>query len=232
MAAEKTEILIVEDDISILPMMQQMLELEGYEVLTAVNGETALKVFDNCKPSLILLDIGLPDINGISVCKKIREFSGVPIIMVTGKSEIEDKVVGLQAGADDYITKPFSYDELIARVSAVLRRTAFPEKHPTRPVFQCRQLKIDFNRQVVTVDEQRVDLTITEYRILVVLAEHAGAIVSSHALLKEVWGSDYGHALHLLQVNVSRLRQKINDNDPDHKYIESKPGHGYILNTF
>jgi DNA-binding response OmpR family regulator len=230
MVSDKLDILIVEDDISLLNMMQQMLELEGFGIITAVNGENAIKIFETQSPSLVLLDIVLPDTNGLSVCKSIRRFSNVPIIMVTGKSETEDKVEGLYAGADDYVTKPFSYSELIARVNAVLRRTTYPEERFSRPAFQCHDLKIDFAKQLVTIHGEKVEVTSTEYRVLAFLAVHAGRIVHQDEILKEVWGDDFAAAVHMLQVNISRLRQKLNDNVRKFKYIETRAGQGYILN--
>jgi two-component system KDP operon response regulator KdpE len=228
-AVDKLPILIVEDDVSLLQMMQSMLELEGYDIVTAPNGGTAIDLFDNFNPAMVLLDIGLPDMDGITVCKCIRRFSKVPIIMVTGNSEVKQKVEGLYAGADDYVTKPFSYSELIARINVVLRRSGFIESSVQRPNFKFQDLSIDFNKQIVMIGEERIDLTSTEYRILAYLAQNNGNIVVPGDLLKEIWGDEYIESLHLLQVNISRLRQKLNDNAHKFRYIETRPGQGYSL---
>lgn len=227
--ADKLQILVVEDDTLLLQMMQSMLELEGYEILTATAGSGAIDVFDKLSPAMVLLDIGLPDMDGVTVCKCIRRFSKVPIIMVTGFSDLKQKLEGLYAGADDYITKPFSYSELIARVDAVLRRSGYIESPVQRPNFIFQDLSIDFGRQTVLVAGERIDLSNTEYRILAYLAQHNGKIVVAGDLLKEVWGDEYSDSVHLLQVNISRLRQKLNDNARNFRYIETRPGQGYSL---
>jgi DNA-binding response OmpR family regulator len=231
MKSKNVLVLIVDDDISILQMIQQMLELEGFNVITAVSGETAFQVLDHHNPNIILLDIMLPDLDGLTICKRIREFSKIPIILVTGKVETNDKIDGLNAGADDYITKPFSYGELIARIDAVLRRNTVSDYRNERPVFHCRELTIDFIRQSVLVNGENIDVSATEYKILSYLASRAGRTISANELLKNIWGIEYIEANHILQVNISRLRRKINDNARNYKYIETKPGLGYILNS-
>jgi DNA-binding response OmpR family regulator len=228
-AANKKLILIVEDDTSLLVMMQNMLELEGYEILAAQNGGTAISCFEKYDPALVLLDVGLPDIDGLTVCRCIRRFSRVPIIMVTGNSETRQKVDGLYSGADDYITKPFSYSELIARISVVLKRSENFNHYNPPPNFKYQDLVIDFNKQVVTIRDERVDLSSTEYRILAYLAQHDGKIVVPGELLKEIWGDEYANSVHLLQVNISRLRQKLHDNIRNCNYIVTRPGQGYSI---
>jgi DNA-binding response OmpR family regulator len=225
----KLPVLIVEDDISLSQMMQNMLELEGYEIVATQNGSAAISMFDNFSPAMVLLDIGLPDMDGITVCKCIRRFSKVPIIMVTGNAEVKIKVEGLYAGADDYITKPFSYSELIARMNVVLRRSRFYDKPTHHPSFKFQDLTIDFDKQIVTIGNERIDLTSTEYRILAYLAQHHGSIVVPGDLLKEIWGDEFSDSVHLLQVNISRLRQKLNDDAYKFRYIETRPGQGYSL---
>jgi DNA-binding response OmpR family regulator len=229
MSGDKLLILIVEDDESLLKMMQNMLELEGYEILTAQNGATAISTVETSNPGMVLLDIGLPDMDGLTVCKCIRRFSKVPIIMVTGKTEVTQKVEGLYAGADDYLTKPFAYGELIARINVLIRRTGNSENPVRRTNFKLLDLTIDFNKQVVTKGDERIELSNTEYRILAYLAQHNGNTVIPGELLKEVWGDEYSKSVHLLQVNISRLRQKLHDNSGQCRYIETRPGHGYSL---
>jgi DNA-binding response OmpR family regulator len=233
MVSKKATILIVDDDIHILRMMQRILELEDYLVLTAGNGEMALQVFKENNPSLVLLDIMLPDMDGYTICKTLRSFSQVPIIMVTAKGNTNEKVEGLDSGADDYVTKPFSSKELTARVGAILRRNPPSEntvmKTPT--IFTCKDLTIDFEKKIVTLNDAKIDLTATEYRILSYLAQNANRIISPEEILKDVWGGDYAEATHLLQVNIARLRQKLNDDAREQKYIDTQPGLGYAIIT-
>jgi DNA-binding response OmpR family regulator len=206
-------VLVVDDDDNILRMIQRILELEGYQVLKASSGETALKVFDDENPELILLDIMMPDMDGYTVCRNIREFSPVPIIMVTAKGNDEEKVKGLDAGADDYITKPFSSKELVARVRAVLRRATLWDEYPELTAhpndFIIDDLIIDFARHRVTVRDREVKLTATEYRLLSYLVRNAGRVVTLEQILQAVWGKEYVSEHHLLRVNITRLQQKL-----------------------
>ncbi len=228
MPSRKVSVLVVDDDIRILRMLQRMLELEGYRVLTASNGEAALDVFDEETPDVVLLDIMMPDMDGYTVCRRIREFSQVPIIMVTAKGNDEEKVQGLDAGADDYVTKPFSSNELVARVKAVLRRTKLWDERP-EPVFYSRDLVIDFARHKVTLGSQEVNLTAIEYRLLSYLVHNAGRVVTPDQILERVWGEEYVGENHLVQVNVARLRQKLGDDARNSRYILTRPGIGYML---
>ena len=190
MPLQRTSILVVDDDVRILRMMKRVLELEGYRVSTASDGETALNVFDQEVPNLVLLDIMLPDMDGYALCQRIREFSQIAIIMVTAKGNDGEKVKGLDAGADDYITKPFSANELVARVRAVLRRTTLWDERP-EPSFRCGDLIIDFARHRVRLGNQEVKLTATEYRLLSYMASNAGRVVSPDQILAKVWGNEY-----------------------------------------
>jgi DNA-binding response OmpR family regulator len=228
MTPKKTSVLVVDDDIRILRMLQRMLELEGYRVIPADNAETALDVFNDETPSLVLLDIMMPDIDGITACRRIREFSQVPIIMVTAKDSYEDKVEGLDAGADDYVTKPLSAEELAARVRAVLRRTKFPDE-TSQPTFYSGDMVIDFVRHQVSINGEDVHLSPTEYRILSYLVGNADKVVTPDQLLEKVWGKEYIGATHTLQVNIARLRQKLKDHIEEPKYILTRPGIGYMV---
>ena len=209
-------------------MMQRTLGLDGYRLLTANNGETALNVLDEETPDLILLDIMMPGMDGYTVCQRIREFSQIPIIMVTAKGNDEEKVQGLDAGADDYVTKPFSSKELTARVRAVLRRTTLWDERP-EPAFCSNELVIDFTRHQVTLSSQEVNLTSTEYRVLSYLARNADRVLTPNQLLEKVWGEEYIGESHLLQVNIARLRQKLKDDAKEPKYILTRPGIGYSM---
>lgn len=228
MPSRKVSVLVVDDDTHILRMLQRMLELEGYQVLTASSGVAALDIFDEKTPELVLLDIMLPDMDGYTVCRNIHEFSQIPIIMITAKDSDEEKVQGLDAGADDYVTKPFSTNELVARVRAVLRRTRLWDEHP-EPAFSFQDLVIDFVRHRVTAGSQEVNLTATEYRLLAYLVHNAGRVVTPDQIIQAVWGEEYIGEAHLLQVNMARLRQKLKDDARNPKYILTKSGIGYMM---
>ena len=228
MPSKKVSVLIVDDDVWILRMVQRILELEGYRVLKACNAESALKVFEEENPNLVLLDIMMPAIDGYTLFKRIREFSRVPIIMVTAKMSDEEKVYGLDIGADDYITKPFSANELAARVRAALRRNELVDK-PAEPVFCCRDLLIDYARHQVSLGNSEVKLTAIEYRLLTYLAHNANRVVVPNQILENVWGTEYLSETHLLQVNIARLRRKLQDNARNPTYILTKPGIGYMM---
>ena len=228
MPLRKNSVLVVDDDIRMLRMMKRMLELEGFQVLIASDGEMSLKMFDRETPDLVLLDIMMPDMDGYTVCQRIREFSQVPIIMVTAKGDDKEKVEGLNIGADDYVTKPFSASELAARVRAVLRRIRNQEQ-PPEPVLHYEDLVIDFGSHRVMVNNQELNLTPTEYRLLAYISCNAGRVVTPDQLLDKVWGEEYIGAPHLLQVNIARLRQKLGDDARNPTYILTRPGIGYMM---
>ena len=227
-SSKTTLILIVDDDIRMLRMMKRMLELENFQTLTANNGESALKVFEKDTPDLVLLDIMMPDMNGYTVCQHIREFSNVPIIMVTAMGDDKQKVEGLDIGADDYVTKPFSASELAARVRAILRRSGSQEGQ-TNSVFSYLNLTIDYGSNRVSMNGNELILTSTEYRLLSYIAQNAGRVVTPDQLLNKVWGEAYLGTPHLLQVNIARLRKKLRDDAKDPTYILTRPGIGYIM---
>jgi DNA-binding response OmpR family regulator len=228
MAKKKALILVVDDDVRMLRMMNRMLELEGFQVMTASGGEQALKMFDKDTPSLVLLDIMMPDMDGYTVCRRIREFSEIPIIMVTARGDDKEKVEGLDIGADDYVTKPFSASELAARVRAVLRRVGSREDHQ-EAVFRYRDLVIDFTSRRVLVNGKELKLTATEYKMLSYICLNAGRVVTPDQLLDKVWGEEYVGAAHLLQVNIARLRKKLGDDAKSPNYIMTRSGIGYIM---
>jgi len=228
MPSRRVSVLAVDDDVRILRMMQHILELEGYRVLKASEGEASISLLYEETPELVLLDIMLPDTDGYTLCRRIREFSQVPIIMVTAKGNEEEKVQGLEAGADDYVTKPFSAKELVARVRAVLRRTKAWDELP-EPTFYFNDLVIDYVGHKITLDGQEVNLTATEYRLLSYLVHNAGRVVTPDQILQQVWGEEYAGETHLLQVNMARLRQKLRDDARNSRYIFTRPGIGYML---
>jgi len=224
----KVSALVVDDDVRMLRMMQRLLELEGFRVHTAGDGQAALEIFDEADPDLVLLDIMMPGMDGYALCQNIREFSEIPIIMVTAKDKNDEKVEGFNQGADDYVTKPFSSNELTARVKAVLRRANAREQRP-EPVFHSGDLVIDFARHRVMLGDQEVSLTATEYRILSYLARNVDRIVTPNQILEKVWSKEYIGETHLLRVNIARLRQKLKDNPRNPRHILTRSGIGYML---
>jgi len=228
MSSKKILILVVDDDIRMLRMMKRMLELENFQTITANSGEAALKEFEKENPDLVLLDIMMPDMNGYTVCQHIREFSEVPIIMVTAMGDDKQKVEGLDIGADDYVTKPFSASELAARVRAILRRTGSQERQHNS-LFRYKDLVIDYASNRVSMQDKELILTSTEYRLLSYISQNAGRVVTPDQLLNKVWGEAYLGAPHLLQVNIARLRKKLGDDARNPTYILTRPGIGYIM---
>ncbi|HEY90620.1 MAG TPA: response regulator transcription factor [Dehalococcoidia bacterium] len=228
MSSRKPLVLVVDDDVRMQRMMRRMLELENYRVITAGDADAAFEIFERETPDLVLLDVMMPGIDGYTTCQCIREFSQVPIIMVTALSIDEEKVRGLDSGADDYITKPFSTSELAARARAVLRRVTLSEKTP-EPVLKCGNLLIDFGRQRVTLDGEDLNLTATEYRLLSYLASNAGRVLTPDQILDKVWGEKYLGETNLLQANITRLRKRLKDKARSPKYILTRPGIGYMM---
>jgi DNA-binding response OmpR family regulator len=232
MPVKKTTIVAADDDPQLLRLVTRNLEFEGYEVLPVSDGQQALEQVEAHSPDLVLLDVMMPRMDGFTVCQRVREFSAVPIIIVTARGQDQDKVRGLDLGADDYLTKPFSVDELLARVRAVLRRaqfTANEQAHVPRTNITIGDLVVDYGQHLVIMAGQEVLLTPIEYRILAYLAQNAGRVVTQDLLLEHVWGSEYLGESHMLQVNINRLRHKI-EADPTHpRYLLTKVGVGYLL---
>jgi DNA-binding response OmpR family regulator len=222
----KTRILVADDDPSILKLMTIHLKQAGYEPILAFDGKEALSLVEAENPALVILDIRMPEMNGFEVCQNMRAFSDTPVIMLTMSDQDEDVVRALKSGADDYVTKPFSVEVLLARIQAVLRRAKFPEE-VARPEFHSGELVIDFEQHRVSVAGNEVKLTATEYKILSLLARHAGRVFTQDQLLEKVWGWEYRGESHILQVSISRLREKIEDNPRDPKYILTRVGIGY-----
>lgn len=228
MSPGKPKILVVEDDVRMLRLEERILEAEGYRVITATDGQTALDIFEEENPDLTLVDVMIPGPDGYEVCQRIREFSRVPVIMVTAKGAEEEKLKGFDVGADDYVTKPFRMGELVARVKAVLRRTMMGGAM-AGPAFRYGDLVVDFARNRVTVAGEEVMLTATEYYLLSYLARHAGYVLTTNEILRNVWGEGYEDDAALVQVTISRLRQKLRDDARNPKYIVTRPGIGYSM---
>ena len=227
------KILVVDDEASIVTMLAYNLKKEGYDVVTAEDGEVALEKFESEKPDLLLLDIMMPKMDGYEVCRKIREKSNVTIIMLTARADEVDKVVGLEMGADDYVTKPFGNRELIARVKANLRRSDIApvtnnEKDGNNQVYG--DLNIDFDRYEVTKRGEVINLTLREFELLTFLATQTPTIFTRENLLEKVWGYEYFGDVRAVVVTIRRLREKIEDDPSKPKYIVTKRGVGYYFN--
>lgn len=220
-------ILVVDDEPRMIRFIRMNLELEGYEVAEASNGLEALEQARDQLPDLVILDVMMPELDGFETLRLLREISTVPVIMLTVKADEEDKVRGLELGADDYVTKPFSPRELTSRVSAVLRRAALPAPAPRTEIVIDERLTLDFARQKVIVEGERIDLSPTEYRLLYHLVSNAGWIVPYQTLLAKVWGYEYREETHYLRIYVGYLRRKIEENPADPQYILTERSVGY-----
>ncbi len=228
---ESKKVLIIEDERSIADIIRFNLVKEGFETDTAYDGKTGLEKALAVKPDLILLDVMLPLLDGFSVCKKVRETSAVPIVMLTAKEEEVDKVLGLELGADDYITKPFGMRELIARIKANIRRTDLMSSLQDAPanVREFGNLSIDMNRYEVRKDGTPLELTLREFELLKYLAERENRVFSREQLLEEVWGYEYYGDIRTVDVTVRRLREKLEDDSSNPGYIMTKRGIGYYF---
>ena len=220
-------ILAVDDEPRYLRIIRFNLEREGYRVTCVASGEDALAFFSEQQPSLVLLDVMLPGLDGFEVCSRIREISTRPIIMLTAKGADEDKVRGLRLGADDYVTKPFSAEELVARVEAVLRRA--DAASPREAALAVGELRIDYPAKQVTLRGADVRLSPTEYRLLCCLAASPGVVLGRDELLEKVWGLAYKGEDEILRVTLWRLRQKLEDDPSSPRFILTRPGMGYLL---
>lgn len=222
-------VLVVDDEPRYVRAIKVNLEASGYSVITAPEGETAVELAASRAPDLVLLDVRMPGWDGYEACRRIREFSSVPIIMLTALAEAADKVKGLDVGADDYVTKPFSADELMARVRAALRRVDLDQRPETRPNFESGDLLVDFVQHRVFVRGEEVKLTATEYRLLFELVQGAGRVLVPSYLLENVWGIGYVGENRLLWQAVHRLRRKIERDPQQPDLIQTRPGIGYIF---
>jgi len=223
------QILVVDDEPRYVRLMEANLVSEGYQVIKASNGQEAVDAVDQYHPDLVLLDVMMPVISGFDACERIREFSNVPIVMVTAKGDEQDRVKGLDVGADDYIVKPYSATELLARVRAVLRRAQLSGGSFQQSTFVHGNLKIDFARAEVFRNEEIVFLSATEYRLLLQFAQNLGRILTSEELLENVWGHEYRDDKEILWVSISRLRQKLEENPKSPKHIVTRAGLGYSM---
>ncbi len=226
--AKDTTILVVDDDPVIVKFITANLKARGFAVVSAEDGEGALRALEQYLPDLVILDIMMPGMDGIEVVQRFREWSKVPIIMLTAKNEVNDKIELLHLGVDDYITKPFGIEELLARVRAVLRRKSVGIP-PEKAIFVNDNLEINFAERTVTVNGKDVDLSPTEYDLLRELAQNAGKMLPHQTLLSRVWGPEYINETEYLRVYIGRIRSKIEANQKKPKHILTKSGVGYVL---
>jgi DNA-binding response OmpR family regulator len=218
-----TKILVVDDEPKILDLVSSYLKPEGYEVLTATDGPSALKNARTFKPDLIVLDIMLPEMDGLEVLSVLRREIDTYVILLTAKTEETDKIVGLSVGADDYITKPFSPRELVARIKAALRRVRLGSKSQDKRMLAFQNIRIDTQGRKVWVDKQEIELTTIEFDLLKTLAMHPGRVLSREQLLEQVWGYDYYGEIRVVDVHVGHIRQKLGEGD----FIATVRGVGY-----
>jgi two-component system KDP operon response regulator KdpE len=221
-------ILVIDDESPIQRFLRVSLEAQGYQVVEASTGKRGLVEAASRTPDLIVLDLGLPDIDGIEVARQLREWSKAPIIVVSARGKEQDKIAALDAGADDYLTKPFGVGELMARVRVALRHAA-SSSDSGQPTFDIGDLHVDLSRREVTAAGCSVHLTPNEFKLLAVLVKHAGKVLTHRQLLTEVWGPGSGNETHYLRVYMNQLRQKIEADPAQPKYLLTEPGVGYRL---
>lgn len=222
-----SKILIVEDEEALSDPLAFLLGREGFQTIVVDNGLDALPVFDREGADLVLLDVMLPGMSGMEVCRKLREVSSVPIIMLTAKDSELDKVLGLELGADDYVTKPYSARELIARIRAVLRRRSAETDSATESVLQGGPVRMDIDRHVVTVNGEEISMPLKEFELLEILLRNVGRVMTRGQLIERVWGSDYVGDTKTLDVHIKRLRSKIEPDSSAPQYVVTVRGLGY-----
>lgn len=222
-------IIVIEDDPPIRRFLRTGLSTQGFNVFEADTGKQGIIEAGVRKPDLVILDLGLPDMDGVEVIKAIRTWSAIPIIILSARSSEQHKIDALDAGADDYLTKPFGFGELLARIRVALRHAIRPMEHIKADVFVTANLKVDLHNRVVSIDEQEVHLTPIQYRLLVVLVKHAGRVLTQQQILKEVWGPSYSENAHYLRIYMSQLRQKLEADPTQPKFLLTESGVGYRL---
>ncbi len=229
MAQDKELILLIEDEPQMRRFLRVTLQSHGYRLIEAPTGQEGLKQATTRNPDVVLLDLGLPDMDGIEVAKQLREWSEVPVIIISAREQEEDKIKALDAGADDYLTKPFGAGELLARIRVALRHKALQHAAQKEPVFILDGLRVDLAARQVFLNELEIHLTPIEYRLLTVLIKNAGKVVTHTHLLKEVWGPVYGSQTQYLRVYMTQLRRKLEADPARPKFLINEPGIGYRL---
>jgi two-component system, OmpR family, KDP operon response regulator KdpE len=226
MPENKTKILIVDDERPIRRFLKTTLVAHGFDVVEAFSGRDALNIASEKKPDIVILDLGLPDMDGTDVIRALREWTKIPIIILSVRDQENDKIVAFDSGADDYLTKPFGVGELIARIRVALRHSITKNESP---VFQIGLLKVDLEKHLVSLDDKEISLTPTEYSILAYLVRNAGKVITHRQLLREVWGKAYEDEMHILRVNISNLRRKLETDATQPYYIRTESGIGYRM---
>jgi DNA-binding response OmpR family regulator len=225
----KQKILIVDDEVSICNLLKMALSSEGYEIMTSYDGKDALKKIETWKPDLLILDVMLPEINGFDICRKVTADNPIPVIMLTAKSDLVDKVLGLELGADDYITKPFHTRELTARVKALLRRVSAEAKPSGAKTLKNGGIELFPAMRKVLLQDEEIDLSVKEYDLLLFLMSNIDQVFSREVLMERVWGYDFAGDTRTVDVHVQRLRKKLGDDHTNSKYIHTVFGVGYRL---
>jgi two-component system KDP operon response regulator KdpE len=226
-----TRALVVEDDPPMTRFLRATLESNGFEVTTCSTARDAIALFTSELPALVLLDLGLPDCDGLEVTRRLREFSSTPIIVLSARGRESDKVEALDLGADDYLTKPFGTNELLARMRVALRHAARAKGAEPEPVVEIGPLVVDRGKRLVTLSGVEVHLTPIEYKILSMLAEHAGKVVTHRQLLSEIWGPGHLEQTHYLRVHMAQLRRKLEPEAARPRFVTTEPGVGYRLRS-
>jgi DNA-binding response OmpR family regulator len=224
-----TCIAVADDDPKMVRLVRRNLELAGYRVVTATDGLGAISIVESEDPDLLVLDLVMPGMEGPEVLARLREFTWLPVIILSGRSDESDIIRGLEAGADDYVRKPFSPKELLARIQAVLRRSSFATDDRPAPVMNNGELTIDYAQHRVTLEGREIMLTSTEYRLLACLAQNVGKTMTQDAILLRVWGVGYEQEAHLLRVNIARLRAKLGESANATRLVVTRPGVGYMM---
>lgn len=229
MSEQPIRVLVVDDEPQIRRFLRTSLSAHGYHVIEAACGKEAIGKMTTERPDIVILDLGLPDMDGLSIIRRVREWSNIPMLVLSVRGREDDKIAALDGGADDYVTKPFNMGELLARIRAALRHRLQAEVE--EPVFRSAGLTVDLVRRVVLVDNCEVKLTPKEYDLLRVLVIHAGKVVTHQHLLREVWGPASVYETHYLRVYIGQLRQKLEPDPAQPRYILTEPGVGYRLRT-
>jgi two-component system KDP operon response regulator KdpE len=232
MAKTDPVIIVIEDDPSIRRFLRTSLGTHGFTVFDADSGKQGVVEVGVRKPELVILDLGLPDVDGVEVIRAIRDWSAVPIIILSARSNEQQKIDALDAGADDYLTKPFGFGELLARIRVALRHSIRLQEPGQSDVFSSANLKVDLINRVISVDDQEIHLTPIQYRLLTVLVKNAGKVMTHQQILKEVWGPSYQENAHYLRIYMSQLRQKLEADPTQPKFLLTESGVGYRLKVW
>lgn len=229
MSKSKTAVLVIEDEAPIRRFLKMTLSSQGYEYMEAITGQEGMLKVASEKPDIVILDLGLPDMDGLEVTKQLREWTPIPIIVLSARGQEKDKVEALDAGADDYLTKPFGVAELLARARVALRRASTTSDGEVLSTFKIGDIEVDFLKRQVTSNGEELHLTPIEYKLLSTLIKYSGRVVTHNHLLREAWGAEYSGETHYLRVYMAQLRRKMEKNPAQPKFLITEPGVGYRL---